>query len=128
MEGISPVVAEAAAAAKRAAEAYLSSQTFENPSLFNLNSETGVAAPRTELGFVIPKNYPAVGQNLGALIPVHQSGNETETQPESLEDEIPQEPPKKSRWGPQLLDDPLAKRGRTLALQVRLRKSFSPTH
>ena len=107
-------IAEAAAAAQRVAAAYKaarqSGQSEEEAAASSAASEPS----RGPVGFVIPKNKISVpGQSL-AIVPVGGSS----TKLGEAEDEKPKRP-RKCRWGPDLImGDPIAKRGRLLALQV----------
>lgn len=63
------------------------------------------------LNFVIPKNKLS-----GAMIPVNK--NSTKWEPMDAKKEEPKPPARKTKWGPDLTQDPSVKRGRALALQV----------
>lgn len=64
------------------------------------------------LNFVIPKNKLS-----GALVPVTRTGSKWE--PMDPKKEEPKQPSRKTKWGPDLTQDPAVKRGRALALQTR---------
>lgn len=64
------------------------------------------------LNFVIPKNKLS-----GAMVPVNRSG--TKWEPMDPKKEDPKPPARKTKWGLDLTQDPVVKRGRALALQVQ---------
>ncbi|KAK4790787.1 hypothetical protein SAY86_031200 [Trapa natans] len=65
-------------------------------------------------GFVIPKNKLS-----GSLVPIFQR-NKKLAGSDAAKEESPKQVQRKTKWGPDLTQDTTVKRGRALALQVRL--------
>lgn len=117
-------VAEAAAAAKRVAEAYAaaraSGQSEEEAALSTHAVKPDPAGPRPPFSFVIPKNkLPGQPNNQLAIIPTggFGSGKPGEVPP-FLAGESKPPKPRVNKWGPDPLHNHIVRKGRSLALQV----------
>lgn len=77
-------------------------------------SGSGQKVPRfsVKAGFVIPKNKLS-----GSLVPVLRGGKKLEASG-ALDDESTKQAPRKTKWGLDLTQDAVVKRGRALAYQV----------
>lgn len=121
VSNFSLTLAEATAAVQRTAAALMAAHSAGNRCLEVAMSTVGdspkpapTAASKGGVSFVIPKNKLS-----GALVPVAQNvGEKVEAGIEVKKEEIEKKKPRKTRWGPDLREDPAVRRGLALALQV----------
>lgn len=116
-------VAAATATAQKTAAALMAAHalanTFPNVSNFDSNKDVGVCIKPSNISngrstFVIPKN-----KLFGALIPInHNCPTKINSTLLNKEEDMEKKPKKKSKWAPDLRDDPIVKCGLALALQV----------
>lgn len=118
-------IAAAAEAAKRVAEAYkaarASGQSEEEAALSTAYAKPEPAAAKAPFSFVIPKNKSAVpaGSNALAIVPVGGQKPGFPGLPGVPDDGKPARP-RNSKWGPDPLHNHIVRKGRSLALQIRI--------